>query len=100
MNHSIEAPMNDDDVSKITYPKTFPGLETERLVLREITRDDAPAIFRNFSDPEIAKWFFEQPHTEIEQTKQFIDQFIADFEQGKGTTWAIVLKESNQGLGP
>lgn len=81
------------------FPQSFPVIETERLLLREITYDDTSAIFKNFSDPEIAKWFFEQPLTEIEQTNEFIDQFISDFKQGKGLTWAITLKENGQCIG-
>ena len=86
-------------VAQVQFPQTFPRLETERLVLREITHDDTASIFLNFSNPEIARWFFEQPHTEIEQTKKFVDQFIADFQKGKGLTWAIMLKGNSQCIG-
>jgi ribosomal-protein-alanine N-acetyltransferase len=81
------------------FPQTFPRIETERLILREISRTDTPAIFHNFSDPDVAKWFFDQPHTEIEQTAKFVDQFISDFEQGRALTWAITMKENNQCIG-
>ena len=81
------------------FPKTFPRIKTERLILREITPDDTQAIFKNFSNPEIAKWFFEQPLTEIGQATQFIDQFNSDFQQGKGITWAIALKENSECIG-
>jgi ribosomal-protein-alanine N-acetyltransferase len=86
-------------VTPARFPQTFPKIETERLILREITYDDTTSIFRNFSNPEVAKWFFERPHTDIEETKKFVDQFIADFEQGKGLTWAITLKENSQCIG-
>ena len=86
-------------MEQVQFPQTFPRLETERLILREITHDDTAAIFRNFSDPEIARWFFDQPHTDIEETEKFIDQFIADFQQGKGLTWAITLKGNSQCIG-
>jgi len=81
------------------FPKTFPRIKTERLILREITHGDTQAIFKNFSNPDIAKWFFEQPLTEIEQATQFIDQFNSDFQQGKGITWAIALKQNNECIG-
>jgi ribosomal-protein-alanine N-acetyltransferase len=74
------------------FPDTFPILETERLILREITHEDTKAIFRNFSDPEVAKWFFEQPLTNIEQAAKFIDQFNDEFDSGEGLTWALELK--------
>jgi ribosomal-protein-alanine N-acetyltransferase len=81
------------------FPQTFPRIETERLILREITHDDTGAIFRNFSDPEVAKWFFEQPLTEIDQATKFVEGFITEFEQGKGLTWAITLKENGTLVG-
>lgn len=34
----------------------FPRIETPRLVLRELRREDAEAVFRIFSDPEVVKY--------------------------------------------
>ncbi len=79
-------------MTEFIFPSTFPTLETERLTLREITQDDADGIFKNFSDPEVSKWFFEQPLTQMEQALEFIGAFRSEFEQGEGLTWAVVLK--------
>jgi ribosomal-protein-alanine N-acetyltransferase len=84
---------------KWNFPKLFPKMETERIILMEITDDDAEAILRNFSDPEITRWFLEQLLTNIEQAGHFAEQFNAEFEQGKGLTWAIVMKEINTCIG-
>ncbi len=81
------------------FPQTFPRIETERLILREITHDDTGAIFRNFSDPEVPKWFSEQPLTETDQATNFVEDFMTEFEQGKGLTWAITLKENGTLIG-
>jgi len=81
------------------FPETFPTIETTRLILREITQDDASAIFRNFSDPDVAKWFLEQPLTKMDQVTQIIDAFNREFVQGKGLTWAVVLKEDDTCVG-
>jgi ribosomal-protein-alanine N-acetyltransferase len=81
------------------FPQAFPTLETERLILREITDDDASAIFKNFSDPEIAIWFFEQPLENIEQARAFITAFGQEFTQGEGLTWVMVLKETGTSIG-
>jgi len=86
-------------MTQAQFPKNFPRIETERLILREISQDDTTAIFRNFSNPDISRWFFKQPHTEITQTAQFIEQFISDFKQGKGLTWAITLKDNGNCIG-
>jgi ribosomal-protein-alanine N-acetyltransferase len=77
----------------------FPRLETERLILRAITQDDRFAIFGNYSDPDVAKWFFDQSYTQIEQADQIIHEFITKSTEGKGFTWAILLKVSGMFVG-
>lgn len=86
-------------MSKSEFPSKLPRMETERLILREISRADTQAIFRNFSEPEIARWFFEEPLTDIEQAAQFVDHFISEFKQQEGITWAIEMKENNECVG-
>ena len=86
-------------MAEIEFPKTFPRLETDLLILREISQEDVDAVFKNFSDPDVAKWFFKQPYTEIKQAIQIIDQFIHEFMQGQGITWGIVLKENGAFIG-
>ena len=83
----------------LEFPKVFPRLRTERLLLREITLDDRDGVFRNFSDVEVAKWFFEEPYTDIEQVDEIIQAFITEFEQAKGLTWAMVLTEDSEFVG-
>jgi ribosomal-protein-alanine N-acetyltransferase len=77
----------------------FPELETVRLLLRAITPDDRFAIFENYSDPDVAGWFFDQPYTRIEQADQIIQEFIQKSSEGKGLAWAIVLKASSEFIG-
>jgi len=72
----------------------IPELETERLILRAIGLDDRHALFENYSDPEVAKWFFDQAYTQIEQADQLIHEWIKKAEGGSGLTWAILIKES------
>jgi ribosomal-protein-alanine N-acetyltransferase len=77
----------------------FPRLETERLTLRAITPDDRFAIFENYSDPDVAEWFFDQAYTHIEQADQVIQEFTEKTTEGKGLAWAIVLGESDEFVG-
>ncbi|HEY5731184.1 MAG TPA: GNAT family N-acetyltransferase [Anaerolineales bacterium] len=86
-------------MTQIEFPKIFPIIKTERLILRGLTHADTHAIFKNFSDPDIAKWFFEKPLSEIEQASKFIDQFNSEFQQGEGITWAIALRENSECIG-
>lgn len=77
----------------------IPRFETERLILRAITRDDRCAIFENYSDPDVANWFFDRPYTQIQQADQLISEFIARSAEGKGMTWAILLKKGDEFIG-
>jgi ribosomal-protein-alanine N-acetyltransferase len=77
----------------------IPKFETERLILRAITLDDRFAIFENYSDPDVAIWFFDQPFTQIEQADQIIQEFIQKTAHGKGLAWAILLKVSGEFVG-
>lgn len=81
------------------FPKTFPRLETDRLLLREVIPEDRVGLFKNFSDGEVASWFFDEPYSRIEQADEIIQAFIDEFEQGTGLTWAITLKGSNEFVG-
>ncbi|MHA2253034.1 MAG: GNAT family N-acetyltransferase [Candidatus Kariarchaeaceae archaeon] len=81
------------------FPKDFPKLETERLILRAITPEDRVPMFNNYSDVNVAKWFFENPLTSVDQVDRVLNHFIDYFKQGKGLTWAIILKENNEYIG-
>ena len=59
-------------------------LETERLLLRAISPEDRFVIFENYSDPDVANWFFDQPFTRIEQADEVISNFLERAAQGKG----------------
>lgn len=53
-----------------------PRLETERLILRALAPSDRDAVFANYSDPDVAKWFFDQPYMKIEEADQIINRFV------------------------
>jgi len=76
-----------------------PSFETKRLILREVMLEDRFDIFRNYSDPEVANWFFDEPFTDLEQSIEIIQEFIQKAEAGKGCTWAILLKETGGFIG-
>jgi ribosomal-protein-alanine N-acetyltransferase len=87
------------EYNKITqFPTEFPRLETERLILRELTLDDAEDAFQNFSDEEVTKYLME-PYTSLEQAEKIIKAFLAEYEEGTGATWAIDLRKSGEYLG-
>ena len=83
---------------KTGLPKTFPILETERLILRSLTPDDKEGVFRNFSDQEVTKYLM-SPFKNIGQAEDIITAFVEEFEQGSALTWAITLNSNGEFLG-
>lgn len=75
-----------------------PTFETKRLILREVMLEDRFDIFRNYPDPEVANWFFDEPFTDLKQSIEIIQEFIQKAEAGKGCTWAILLNETGEFL--
>ncbi len=51
-------------------------IETERLVLRPYREDDAAAVFRVFSDPEVFRYTPDTTYTRIETAQEFLREAI------------------------
>ncbi|MWV46296.1 GNAT family N-acetyltransferase [Paenibacillus sp. HJL G12] len=77
----------------------FPTLETERLRLRELSDEDAPAVLHCFSDAEVLRYYGQKPLTSIEQVKQIIEHFSRSFEEKRGIKWGIELKAEGNIIG-
>lgn len=73
----------------------FPILETERLLLRCVTLEDAQDIFILRSDPKISEWLDREPCKSIEEAVIFIQEKVLDsLAKNEGILWGIELKES------
>lgn len=77
----------------------FPNLETERLKLREITTEDADAIFACFSNDQVMEYYGSDAFQNIEQAKDLIELFSKNYLEKKTIRWGIELKESNELIG-
>ncbi len=72
---------------------TFPTLETNRLILREIVEADAAALLAIHTDDQHMQWYDTWPITDIEIAKILVMMFAALRDQPKpGVRWAIELK--------
>ncbi|MFH2037005.1 MAG: GNAT family protein [Candidatus Zixiibacteriota bacterium] len=77
----------------------FPDLETERLYLRQLTDEDIGFIYKQFSDPQVAKYLMDEPPVkEIAEAQGIID-FYKEPELKTRNRWGIVLKNDNQLVG-
>ena len=73
-------------------PMIFPTLETERLVLRELTVADAEHVFGFFSDPEVMQFYDCEAFTSVEEAEMLIRRFCQWFANQNGFRWGIALK--------
>ncbi|MFW9910419.1 MAG: GNAT family N-acetyltransferase [Candidatus Thorarchaeota archaeon] len=77
----------------------FPILETNRLVIRQLTIDDSENWFKNLSDDEVAVLIGMEPLENVEESKSIIVSFILRYEKKNGMAWAIILKEDESFIG-
>ncbi len=75
--------------------KSFPIIETSRLVLRDIQARDARQFFDLRSDEEVMKYMDSEPCRVIEEAKKMIDSSIETYTKEKGIIWAITFKNSD-----
>ena len=75
-------------------------LETERLLLRSVTSNDAPEMYQNWlSDPEVARYLTFPAHTSVEQTQEVVDKHFLYQEGGSNTYFVVQLKDSGSLIG-
>jgi ribosomal-protein-alanine N-acetyltransferase len=77
----------------------FPRLETERLILRKISLDDAGDIFEYAADPDVATYVSWEPHTSIEDSISLINSMIQRYEKTGVSEWGLVYKENKKCIG-
>jgi [ribosomal protein S5]-alanine N-acetyltransferase len=69
----------------------FPLLTTSRLVLREVTQEDAPEVFAFRSDAQAMKYIGKPAATSINDAKELIQKFIDGLASNEAITWGITL---------
>ncbi|WP_409251762.1 GNAT family N-acetyltransferase [Bacillus sp. SCS-153A] len=72
--------------------KVFPVLETDRLILREITMKDSGALYENFSDDRVTEYYDLETFTEISQAETLIEKLTSGFRAQNQIRWAVTLK--------
>ena len=79
--------------------REFPQLETDRLILRELTRDDADVIFPHFANKEVVRYVDANPAASIKDVTDIINWGINLTNNKTGTLWGIFRKEDGYFLG-
>jgi len=70
----------------------FPTLTTERLILREITLEDAPELFFQRTDDRVMKYIERPRPKSIDDTITFINMITELRNKNEIITWGIALK--------
>ena len=81
-----------------TFPLSFPLLETERLVLRQLERKDAKDSFLFLADEETMR-FYDPPFTQFEQAEKSILRHQKRFTDREAIRWGITLKGEDKVVG-
>lgn len=79
------------------YP--FPVLETERLLLRKVTTDDANDFFQLRSDQRIMQYIDRPLHKTMEETHQLLQTMDELYESEEGINWGISLRGDTKLIG-
>ena len=75
-------------------------IETERLILRRFTLDDAPQMYANWaSDPEVTRYLTWPAHASVEVTRMVISDWVKRYEQLDTYHWGLELKETGELIG-
>lgn len=73
-------------------------LETPRLILRELTVNDANSFYQLNLNPEVIKYTGDPPFASVEESKEFLLHYKEYQNHGFGR-WAVITKENNQFIG-
>ena len=70
-------------------------IETDRLILRQFTMDDAAPMFRNWaSDDQVTKYLTWPTHESVEISRMVLSAWTSHYGEPDFYNWAIVLKEN------
>jgi len=88
-----------DSPDLLTFPAAMPTLETDRLILRELTPADNAAIFALFSDPRVTESTDIGTFERIAQADELIASFALRFAARGALRWGITLKGDGTAIG-
>jgi len=78
----------------------FKNLETDRLILRDIRREDVYEYYeRLFGDGDVCRYLLFDPHQDIGESLAAIEEILQQYEQGKFYRWGITEKGEDSLIG-
>lgn len=77
----------------------FPILETNRLILRQVTKDDATSLLKYLSDKDVMKYVGLEPFKSVDDALDEIAWYASIYEKRTGIRWGITLKDQEEVIG-
>jgi ribosomal-protein-alanine N-acetyltransferase len=72
---------------------TFPTLQTQRLLLRELLPSDAEAIFKMRSNERVMQYIGKLPQKDLREAQELVETYRKAFQENEAVNWAICLLE-------
>ncbi|MGB8687124.1 MAG: GNAT family protein [Microcoleus sp.] len=77
----------------------LPSIETDRLLMRKITLNDANDMFEYAADPQVSEYTMWSTHSSIEETKYFLKSLLKMYKRRELVDWGIVHKAEKKLIG-
>ena len=77
----------------------FPVLETERLVLREMVKNDAPVYYKMRTDDIVMRYLDKDKCASLEVAESFTEKLIEERKANDNINWAICNRETDEMIG-
>lgn len=77
-----------------------PKLETERLILREVQKEDVNDIFSCWmQDEEVSRYMWWKASKDIAKAEKFVQFELGQIDKSEWNRWIIVDKNTNEVIG-
>lgn len=77
----------------------YQEINTPRLHLRKVCREDAPHFFRFAGSEAVTKYMFWKPHASANESLSSIEKTLSRYEMGNCWRWGIALQETEELIG-
>lgn len=76
------------------------NLETERLILRKVTIDDAYTAYKNWcGNDNVCKYVLWEKHKSVDETIELYKKWVNDYDDNKTFRWIVELKDTHDLIG-
>jgi ribosomal-protein-alanine N-acetyltransferase len=79
--------------------RSFPRLETRRLLMRRLRPSDAESLFAILSDEELARFYDDEAFTDLSQAREQIEAWASAYEGRRSIRWGIARKGADTIIG-